>query len=247
VLEALAERDWLSQLDLARTLGINRTVMVWVLDRMEESGFVERNRNPENRRSYVLSLTDAGRLGLGEMREKIGQRNMALTATLTSAERDRLIELLKALVPDRVRPAPDNVEALVSEAFHRYRQIGDELVADTGLRMRHFAPLNALNALAPCAQQQLAQYLAITEPAAAEVVDFLVRAGMVKRGRDTRDRRRYALELTDKGRGALVVVLKAVDALQADTVSLIGVDGDAELRDLLYRLLGSEESIQQAG
>src|SRR6266436_1378950 len=34
VLEALAERDWLSQLDLADELGINRTVMVWVLDRI---------------------------------------------------------------------------------------------------------------------------------------------------------------------------------------------------------------------
>lgn len=241
VLEALAERDWISQGDLAEKLGINRTVMVWLLDRMEESAYVERNRNPENRRTYVLSLTETGRLGLEEMRLAIAQRNRSLTSVLTAAQRERLTELLAALVPDRARPAPDSVEALVAQAFHRYRALGDELVAPTGLQMRHFAPLSALDALAPCAQQQLAQYLAITEPAAAEVVDFLVRAGMVQRGRDKRDRRRYALELTGHGRAALAEVLKAVASLQADTVELIGQDGDEELRNLLYQLLGSPE------
>ena len=96
---------------------------------------------------------------------------------------------------------------------------------------------SALEILAPCARRQLAQFLAITEPAAAELIDHLVRAGLVNRGRDQRDRRRYALELTDQGRHALSVVLKAVDQLQADTVLLIGADGDLELKKLLYKLV----------
>ncbi len=241
VLEALADRDWLSQLDLAEKLGINRTIMVWVIDRMEEAKYVERNRNPENRRSYVLSLTEAGKSGLEQMRRTVAQRNGNLTAPLSVAERKRLGELLATLVPERPCPAPGSIEALVTQAHNRYRRLGDELLAGAGLRIRYFAPLSALEILAPCPQQQVAQFLAITEPAAAELVDHLVRAGLVKRGRDKQDRRRYALELTEEGRHALSVVLEAVDQLRADTVSLIGADGDAELKGLLCKLLAAEE------
>ncbi|MFD2354860.1 MarR family transcriptional regulator [Nonomuraea ferruginea] len=50
--------------------------------------------------------------------------------------------------------------------------------------------------MTPCAQQQLARRLDITELAAAQIVDELVRLGLVARGQDPADRRRYALELT---------------------------------------------------
>jgi DNA-binding MarR family transcriptional regulator len=145
--------------------------------------------------------------------------------------------LLTALVPERSHLSPDNVEALVTQVFNLYRRRGDALLADDGLGIKYFAPLSALKILAPCAQQQLAQFLAITEPAAAELVDHMVRAGMIERGRDRRDRRRYALELTAGGRNALFLVVKAVEQLQAGTVSLIGTDGEAELKGLLAKVL----------
>lgn len=239
VMEALAERDWVSQLDLAEALNINRTSMVAVVGRMEELGQVTRNRNPKNRRSYVLSLTDSGRAALAEMRDAAAKRDLSLTARLSDAERARLRDLLAALVsPSRQGRATDSIEALVTQAHQRFFKIGNDLLASSGLHMRFLAPLSALTTLAPCAQQELAQFLGITEPAAAELVDDMVRAGFVQRGRDTSDRRRYALEFTDSGRRALDELLNAAERQEANSLSSLGPTDASELRALLLRLLG---------
>jgi DNA-binding MarR family transcriptional regulator len=238
VMEALAERDWISQLDLAGALDINRTIMVSLLGRMEELGWVARNRNPQNRRSYLLSLTDSGRGALKEMRQQVAERDLSLTARLSGQERARLRELLTALVSQpQAGVSAHSIEALIAQAHQRHFKLGKDLLANSGLHMRYLAPLSALTSLAPCAQQELAQFLAITEPAAAELVDDLVRAGFVERGRDRQDRRRYALELTDKGRRALDGLLEAGARQQADSVSLLGERGADDLRHLLLKLL----------
>jgi DNA-binding MarR family transcriptional regulator len=106
------------------------------------------------------------------------------------------------------------------------------------LRIRHFGALSAIDELGPCPQQVLARHLAITEPAAAEMVDPLVKGGLVARGHDPADRRRYALELTPLGRERLVVVRGAVHRLDAKITELLGSPADAaDLRGLLVRLL----------
>jgi predicted ArsR family transcriptional regulator len=50
VLDTLADQDAASQQDLAERLGINRAIMVRVIDRLEHVGHVRRMRNPGNRR-----------------------------------------------------------------------------------------------------------------------------------------------------------------------------------------------------
>ncbi|MFD1659485.1 MarR family winged helix-turn-helix transcriptional regulator [Streptomyces caeni] len=237
VLDALAGGDSLSQHHLAERLGINRTIMVQVIDRLEGDGYVTRTRNPDNRRSYVLSLTASGRDALEGMRQSVADRDMRLTAPLSTRERTRLDVLLSRLLPTPAQPIPRSTAYLVAQAHYRLRRIGDDKLAGTGLRVRHFAPLSAINTFAPCAQRQLAEHLAITEPAAAVVVDELVRAGLVRRGRDPHDRRRYALELTGRGRESLATVGKAVEELQSDVAGMLGAGGDAELRTLLFKLL----------
>jgi DNA-binding MarR family transcriptional regulator len=242
VLEALADRDWLSQLDLAERLDINRTIMVSVIDRLEAKGHVVRTRNPDNRRSYVLSLTGTGRDALKAMRQAVGERDRRLTSALTSREHARFNELLTRMQPARTGPTPHTTEYLVAQAHHRVRKLGDDKLAGTGLRVRHYGPLSTLDTLGPCAQQVLAQHLAITEPAAAALIDELVQAGLVQRGRDPRDRRRYALELTPLGRERLRLVEKAVTSLQADIAKMLGSGGDVEFRALLLKLLRQDGS-----
>ncbi|MEU4326295.1 MarR family winged helix-turn-helix transcriptional regulator [Nonomuraea dietziae] len=236
-LDVLADQDGLSQQDLSERLGLNRTLMVRLIDRLEEAGHVTRARNPLNRRSYVLSLTDSGRRALGEMREAASAHDAQVTAVLTPAERRRLNELLGTLLPE---PSPlQSTEHLVAQAHYRLRRLGDAQLAGTGLRTRHFGPLAGLDALAPCPQQQLAQYLRITEPAAAEVVEELVQAGLVVRGRDPHDRRRYALELTDLGRQRLEEARDAQITIHARIRDLLGgPEPEQELRELLRKLVG---------
>lgn len=242
VLTMLAEQDIHSQQSLAERLGINRTIMVSLVERLEREGYVARTRNPDNRRSYVLSLTDAGRRAMARMRRVVVSRDRALTAALSAGERERLNDLLRALLPERERvPGISSTEFLVSQVHFYLRRRGDSMLAEVGLRMRHYGPLSAIDKFGPCPQQQLARYLAINEPAAAALVDELVQSGLVARGQDPTDRRRYALTLTDLGRERLATVRQAAEQLQAELTETLGPSGTAELRALLGRLLPAEQ------
>lgn len=238
VLAVLADRDMFSQQEIAERLDINRTIMVKLIDRLQAAGYVTRTRNPENRRSYMLSLTDEGREALGDMRRAVAEDDERITAALSKAQRDRLNQLLGRIGPNAGHSSSlFSTEYMISQVFYHLRRTGDALLAEVGMRLRHFAPLSAIDKLGPCQQQQLARYLAITEPAAAQVVDELVQADLVARGQDPADRRRYALELTGIGRDRLVSVRAVIDRLQADLVAILGTEGDEELRALLGKLL----------
>jgi DNA-binding MarR family transcriptional regulator len=242
VLDALTGRNWESQLDLAERLGINRTIMVAVIDRLEARGEVQRTRNPDNRRQYVLSLTDRGRGTVEARRRAVAERDARLTAALSAEETARLDALLARLLPESAQPLVQGTEYLVAQAHHRLRRQGDDKLAGTGLRVRHYGPLSALAAFGPWSQQRLAEFLAITGPAASQLVDELVKQDLVRRGRDPHDRRRYALEVTDLGREKLDVVAAAVRELADDVAQLLGPGGADELRTLLWKLLDTKGS-----
>ncbi|WP_068929066.1 MarR family winged helix-turn-helix transcriptional regulator [Planobispora rosea] len=237
VLDVLADESAPSQQDLVHRLGINRTIMVKLLDRLQQAGYITRTRNPANRRTHVLSLTPQGRAALKDMRRAVADRDARLTAPLSPDERRRLIELLTRLIADDERPAGAGVEHLVAQAHYRLRRLGDQRLKEYGLRTRHFALLPALELLAPCPQQRLAHHLHLTEPATASLVDELVQAGLVERGQDPHDRRRYALGLTDLGRARVPVVLDALTGIERDIADALGPDGVRDLRDLLVKLL----------
>jgi len=88
-----------------------------------------------------------------------------------------------------------------------------------------------------CSQQLLARRLGISEQAILQIVDDLESADRVVRGRDPRDRRRYALRLTDAGQQAQIVARRAVEAAEAEMGTTLGADGRAELKALLTKLL----------
>jgi DNA-binding MarR family transcriptional regulator len=240
VLDVLAGEGASSQQDLAERLGINRTIMVRVLDRLAEAGWVERVRNPADRRSYRLRLTRAGDAARAGLRREAAERSAELTAVLTPGERERLDTLLAGLLPDPAPRGPElGTEFLVAQAHLAMRRLADGLLAGTGLRLPYFGALTAIERLRPRTQRDLARRLEITEPAMAEIVDELVTAGYVTRDRDSEDRRRYALRLTDDGRAALGTLRAASVQVQASVAGRLGEEATGELRTLLRRLLES--------
>jgi DNA-binding MarR family transcriptional regulator len=243
VLDALADQDAASQQELAHRISVNRTTMVKLIDRLESAGYVTRSRNPANRRTYVLSLTDSGRLALKNMRQEVVGHNERITEALTPDERQRLNELLSQLLPESEQPAIQSTEHLVTQAHYRLRRLADHALADqgladSGLRTRHFGALPALDLLGPCPQQHLARQLALTEPTTAQLVNELVQAELVTRGQDPQDRRRYALELTDLGRQCIPLMHKASQQVQVEILNLLG-PRKQELHVLLTKLLSA--------
>ena len=61
VLSTLAESGPLTQIELATTMAIDRTAMVYLLDDLEQRKLVERVRSPQDRRAFMIHLTPAGR------------------------------------------------------------------------------------------------------------------------------------------------------------------------------------------
>ncbi len=60
VLSALAVRADLTQLELAKALGLDKTTLMFQLDRLENKGLVVRRADPRDRRSRIPEATAAG-------------------------------------------------------------------------------------------------------------------------------------------------------------------------------------------
>ena len=63
-----------SQQQLVEALHVNRSMMVKLIDGLEARGLVERRRNPDDRRSYALYPTAAGRAALEAMMPRMDTR-----------------------------------------------------------------------------------------------------------------------------------------------------------------------------
>jgi len=68
---------------------------------LEQRGLVERRRNPADRRSYALYLTDQGRAKLREAQEASAGHAGQVGVSLTDEERARLTTLLRRLADEQ--------------------------------------------------------------------------------------------------------------------------------------------------
>jgi len=97
VLAGLDEGPPRTQLALARTLGVDRTVMTYLLDELEGAGLVARRPDPADRRARHVLLTDAGRERLCDLERRLRDAEEQLLAPLDPSERDLLRTLLQRL------------------------------------------------------------------------------------------------------------------------------------------------------
>jgi len=97
MLVRLAQNDGRSQQAIAELIGVNATRMVFLTDELERLGLVERRRNPADRRSHALHLTEAGRAMLARIMQVTAAHEADVTATLDDAEREELTVVLRRI------------------------------------------------------------------------------------------------------------------------------------------------------
>lgn len=97
VLAAAAQDEPGSQGALAQRLGIDRTVMTYLVDDLEAAGLVERRASTTDRRHKRVVATEHGREAWARTRERLERAEDHVLAPLAGADRDRFRALLRTL------------------------------------------------------------------------------------------------------------------------------------------------------
>ena len=94
VLSTLTESGPLTQIELATTMSIDRTAMVYLLNELEERSLVERVRHPRDRRAFLIHLPAGGQDLQRRAAAALAGAADTLLTPLDPAERDQLVALL---------------------------------------------------------------------------------------------------------------------------------------------------------
>ncbi|MBQ0900548.1 MarR family winged helix-turn-helix transcriptional regulator [Micromonospora sp. U21] len=94
---AFVQDGELSQRDLCRQTGLDRTTMVAVIDELERNGYVRRDRSPSDRRKQAISVTADGSATLSEALKAVRRTEDDFLAALREDERRRLHQQLSLL------------------------------------------------------------------------------------------------------------------------------------------------------
>jgi DNA-binding MarR family transcriptional regulator len=94
VLAACGREGPRTQLALAHQLGLDRTVMTYLLDDLQKDGLVERRPDPADRRARRVELTDDGQARLCDLAERLGEAEDRLLDRLDPDEREALRRML---------------------------------------------------------------------------------------------------------------------------------------------------------
>ena len=98
VLSALAVRADLTQLELARALGLDKTTLMFQLDGLERKGLVVRRFDPRDRRSRIPEATAAGLATRAKVAAALSAVEGALLSDFASSEQRSLRLMLCKLV-----------------------------------------------------------------------------------------------------------------------------------------------------
>lgn len=85
------------QLDLAAQLGVDRTVMTYLLDDLENAGLVQRRPDPADRRARLIAPTEQGTEVLCDLERRLRDTEDQVLGILDESERTSFRALLQRL------------------------------------------------------------------------------------------------------------------------------------------------------
>lgn len=111
-LTTLSRNEGLNQGALADLLEIEPITLTRMIDRLEESGLVERRRDPNDRRAWLLYLTEKSRPLLADLHSVAAEMIEQALAGIDADDRERLGDLLNTIRANLIAlPPPKSSEA----------------------------------------------------------------------------------------------------------------------------------------
>ena len=123
--------------------------------------------------------------------------------------------------------------------LHRAGQRADELFtqAARGLTPRQFEMLRAVSQVEGLSQTAIMAATGIDRSSTAALVARLVQHGLLQRRRTKRDRRTYAVRITDKGRQVLEATRPVARAAEEELLAGLSAQAKADLLRTLDRIV----------
>jgi DNA-binding MarR family transcriptional regulator len=97
LLSAAAHEEPRTQQDLGRRVGVDRSVMTYLVDDLITAGYVERVPDPADRRARRVVITDTGRERLTLIEERLGRVDDHVLRDLTPEQRTTFRALLRQI------------------------------------------------------------------------------------------------------------------------------------------------------
>lgn len=157
VLEAVSVRSGLTQTDLVKATGIDRSTLADLVARMTARGLLERERSALDARAKAVRLSEAGQAALEAARPRVEAADKRILALLPKARREGFLDLLTSLT-EAADAAPEQARAEAKLAKKAAKEA----------RKAEKAAKKALDAGKPKKKKKAAA--ATTEPVVAEAV-----------------------------------------------------------------------------
>ena len=97
VLVLIGSNPGASQSTIAKAIGVERSTMVAVIDRLQERGLVSREVSEVDRRSYALKLTGDGAALTTRLGKRVRDHERRIASALSGEEKEMLIRLLRRI------------------------------------------------------------------------------------------------------------------------------------------------------
>jgi DNA-binding MarR family transcriptional regulator len=144
-------------------------------------------------------------------------------------------------------PLTERVGYLTHKVGHLLLQAVEDRLRDLGLASRTYFVLAGLDRDQPISQQDLCRLLHIDPTTMVALADDLERGDFLLRSRNPKDRRRYDLRLTQKGRVALAAAHDAMATAEKEFFGPLSADELHDYEAFLRRLLEGRWPPRQPG
>lgn len=128
VLEAVSQKSGLTQTDLVRATGIDRSTLADLVSRMTTRGLLDREKSVVDARAKAVRLSVAGQAALDAARPRVEAADKRIMALLPKGKREGFLDLLSELAGEAdAAPAKAKAEARAAKKAAREAKKAEKL------------------------------------------------------------------------------------------------------------------------